>query len=91
MIRTLRQQLEIKRAYQRLFDSEDGQLVLKDLAAQAGITHRPSCETNTDLLLIREGQQRIVYSILRMARTDEKQILEQIEKLNQQPDNPYDL
>lgn len=50
--------------YRALFDTERGMRVLRHMCIQAGIT-RPALTTDTNALLIKEGRQQFVYSVLK--------------------------
>lgn len=77
----LRKRVELRGAYKRLFNSEDGKVVLAHLAREAGIT-RPQLTSDKNQILIREGRQQVVYSILREVHQGEEFLLEQIDHIN---------
>lgn len=54
----------VQEDYKELFNSERGQRVLRHMCIQAGIT-RPSLTTDTNSLLVKEGRQQFVYSVLK--------------------------
>jgi hypothetical protein len=88
LVEHLHRRLAIKRAFRKVFETEEGRLVLFHLAREAGIT-RPTLTSDTNSILVREGRQQIVYSIMREAQVDEATLLKQIEQANQQPER-YD-
>jgi hypothetical protein len=75
----LAERQQLAGAYQRLFESPDGKLVLADLCRQAGITKFKSSVHSL------EGYyevQRFVFSILNQIHMDPQVLLEQLEHLN---------
>ena len=79
MIKILRDRLHKNAAYKSVFNSPDGELVIQDLMKQCGLLN-PQITTDTNLLLIQQGQQRIVLSILRILGKDAAEITEQIKE-----------
>ena len=56
-------QAEVIRAYNRLFNTTDGKLVLEDLK-QAHWINRPTVDVNTNLMSMREGERNVVLRIM---------------------------
>lgn len=56
-------QAEVIRAYNRLFNTTDGKLVLEDLK-QAHWINRPTFDVNTNLMSMREGERNVVLRIM---------------------------
>jgi hypothetical protein len=56
-------QAEVIRAYNRLFSTTDGKLVLEDLK-QAHWINRPTFDVNTNLMSMREGERNVVLRIM---------------------------
>ena len=56
-------QAEVIRAYNRLFNTTDGKLVLEDLKQAHGI-NRPTFDVNTNLMSMREGERNVVLRIM---------------------------
>lgn len=81
---------EVRKAYKRLFDSEDGRTVFKDLCARGFVT-RPCSSTDPHEEAQQAGMQRLVLSIGRFAygRQAEEMITETVE--NQDYDSEVDL
>lgn len=79
----LRQALEdrihLASAYKSIFETEDGKVVLRHLMKESGILN-PKIMADTNLLLIRQGQQHVVLSILRILGKDPIEITEQIKE-----------
>lgn len=71
--------LQRKRDFKNTFETESGKRVLAYLMKISGI---PKKQTVADAshLLIQEGQQHIVYSILKILNTDQQDILAKIEE-----------
>lgn len=74
-----RKSLKRIEAYQALFSTADGTLVLEDLMQ----THHMLSSTYTGdatQILIREGERNVVLRILTILKTNPKQLLERIEQ-----------
>ena len=56
-------QAEVIRAYNRLFSTTDGKLVLEDLK-QAHWISRPTFDVNINLMSMREGERNVVLRIM---------------------------
>lgn len=56
-------QAEVIRAYNRLFNTTDGKLVLEDLK-HAHWINRPTFDVNTNLMSMREGERNVVLRIM---------------------------
>lgn len=56
-------QAEVIRAYNRLFNTTDGKLVLEDLK-QAHWINRPTFDANINLMSMREGERNVVLRIM---------------------------
>lgn len=56
-------QAEVIRAYNRLFNTTDGKLVLEDLKQAHWINH-PTFDVNTNLMSMREGERNVVLRIM---------------------------
>lgn len=56
-------QAEVIRAYNRLFNTTDGKLVLEDLK-RAHWINRPTFDVNTNLMSVREGERNVVLRIM---------------------------
>lgn len=56
-------QAEVIRAYNRLFSTTDGKLVLEDLK-QAHWINCPTFDVNTNLMSMREGERNVVLRIM---------------------------
>jgi len=63
----------ISEDYRILFGDERGMRVLRHMCIQAGIT-RAALTTDTTALLIKEGRQQFVYSILKTVLGSEDQL-----------------
>lgn len=70
--------------YQRLFDSEDGKIILHDLMKSCHIL-RTTFDTaeRTEDAIYNEGARSVVLRILQTINTDPAQLLELIERGNQ--------
>lgn len=71
--------LQRKSDFRATFETEAGKRVLAYLMKISGI---PKTATSADAqqLLIQEGQQHIVYSILKILNTDQQELLNRIEE-----------
>lgn len=87
LIQALRDRLHLASAYKSVFETEDGKLVLTHLMKESGLLS-PKIVTDPHKLLVRQGQQHIVLSILRILGKDPVEITEQIkESLKHEDDN----
>jgi anaerobic C4-dicarboxylate transporter len=75
----LEDRLRLHDSYKAVFRTEDGERVLRHLLKMCGIV-KPSITTDANMLLIRQGQQHIVLSILTIINKDASEILKQIEE-----------
>lgn len=75
----LAERQQLAGAYQRLFSTPEGKLVLFDLCKQAGITR---FKGSVDSLEGYYEVQRFVFSILNQIHMDPQVLLEQLEHLN---------
>jgi hypothetical protein len=73
----LEERLHLKKAVESLFESEDGKVVLRYLCKISGLT-RPQITTDPNVLLLRQGQQHIVLTILNIMAKDPQTIIDQI-------------
>ncbi len=62
-IKKAKSQTSLIQAYQNVFKTSDGEKVLKDLLFRCGIL-RDNFTGDVNLLLIREGERRVVLDIL---------------------------
>lgn len=76
---TVEDKLLLADSYRAIFSGKDGERVLRHLMKECGILS-PKITTDTNMLLIRQGQQQIVLSILRIIGKDNQSIIEQIEE-----------
>lgn len=75
----LKNKLHLHKAYNSIFNTPDGELVLAHLMQGCGLLN-PKITTDTNLLLVRQGQQQIVLSILRTLGKTQDQITKQIKE-----------
>jgi hypothetical protein len=87
IIRRGRQLLDILRdkallhgAYQRLFDSSDGKIVLRDLMKKGFVTTSTFVANDPHQTALNEGSRRLVLSILRFVNTPHAKMVNQIEE-----------
>lgn len=65
-------------AYGKVFNSEDGEIVLLDLMRVTGIMDSPFDE-NSNTMAFNSGRQSIVYSILKAAKIDLQKYFKMVE------------
>lgn len=75
----------ISYAYKRLFSTEDGQIVLKDLM-RAGHFDQPSFDADPYLTAFNEGERHLLLRIIRTINSDPEKLLQLI-KDNQEKQN----
>ena len=79
LVRIVTRTKQRRALYIRVFDSPDGKRVLEDLMATVGIT-RPQFPVDTNKAMIRQGEQRVVYNILKLMNSKPEDMLRNIEK-----------
>ena len=82
-IKFLTDKMKLCSSYRKVFCTKDGEEVLQHLMRESGILN-PKLTTDPSLLLVRQGEQRVVYSILRMIGKDPIELQKQIEQSLQQ-------
>lgn len=82
-IKLLTNRLETFRAYRKTFSTSEGQMVIQHLMKEVGIL-RPKIVTDPSLLLVRQGQQHVVYSILKIIGKDPIELQNEISQSLQQ-------
>lgn len=75
----LEDRLILSASFKKVFENEDGERVLRFLMKECGLL-KPKIITEPNLLLVRQGQQHIVLSILRILGKDTIEITEQIKE-----------
>jgi len=75
----IREKLFLQSAFKHAFENENGEVVLQHLMKVSGILN-PKIVTDANVLLVRQGQQHIVLSILRIIGKDPLEIAEQIKE-----------
>lgn len=78
-IKRLKNQIHITKLYREVFNTPQGEEVLNHLVKESGLLDT-KLTTDTNLLLVQQGQRRIVLSILRTVGRDPHQITKQIEE-----------
>lgn len=76
----IEQTLSLERAYKRLFESEDGRLVLAHLAKVGNISDCSFVPGSPDVTAFNEGRRHLVLSILRMINKDPFRMAEQLKE-----------
>lgn len=80
LIRVIRDRLNLIGAYQRVFDTPDGKVVLAHLMREGFVVKSTFVAGDSHQTAMNEGSRRLVLSILRIVNKDQKQLLEQLEK-----------
>lgn len=79
----LEDRLQLASAYKAVFENpgtrEDTEIVFRHLMKECGLL-KPKIITDPNMLLVRQGQQHIVLSILRILGKDPIEITEQIKE-----------
>jgi hypothetical protein len=78
-INQTRDLLALHGSVKAVFDNNDGERVIRYLAKVAGLS-APRLTTDTSMLLIRQGQQQIVLTILKILGKDPQYLVDQIKK-----------
>jgi hypothetical protein len=75
----LHERLVMQAKFRTVFDTKDGKEVLSHLMKMSGIL-KPQITADPSMALVRQGQQHIVLSILRVLGKDPMEITEQIKE-----------
>ncbi len=75
----LKNRLHVAKAAKSIFNTPDGEVVLEFLMKEAGIL-KPKITADVNLLLVRQGQQQIVLSLIRILGMSETQIKQKIQE-----------
>lgn len=78
-IRAAKRQSAIIQSYKNVFATPEGEIVLKDMMFHFGVL-RDNYTGDVNLLLIREGERRVVLSILEKLNIDVQGIKERIDR-----------
>lgn len=81
----LSDRLHLVKAYQSIFNTPDGEIVIRHLMRECGLL-KPKITTDTNILLIRQGEQRIVLSMLRIIGKDQHSITKMIQESMEKED-----
>ena len=67
-------------AYVRLFESEDGKIVLRHILKTGFVTRSTFVAGDPHQTALNEGSRRLALSILKFAKKDHRELIEQIEE-----------
>ena len=70
---------EMKSAYQYVFGSEEGKIVLDDILAYCHVLEPMTGPTDTNAVMIREGRRDAAMTILQKLLWDERRFVEEAE------------
>jgi|GEM_PF-7060065 len=84
--KNIRERIALKSAYDEVFNTKAGEVVLNDLLKQSGISKMKDGKTQ-EALWINHGERRLVFSILAFLGKDPSYILQQAE---QQSESKYE-
>lgn len=76
---TLEDRLKLHASYRKVFGNEDGERILRHLLKECGILN-PRITVDANMLLVKQGQQHIVLSILKILGMDKNVIIEQLKQ-----------
>jgi hypothetical protein len=79
LVERLRERLFIQAKFRAVFETKDGKEVLSHLMKMSGIL-KPQITADPSMALVRQGQQHIVLSILRILGKDPTELTEQIKE-----------
>lgn len=86
--RGLERHRETVRAYRRIFNSPEGQLILRDMMKASGFTRTNYVPGSFDATAHNEGQRAMVLRCAKMAHIDEAKLIELL--LQQQSDSVHE-
>ncbi len=75
----MRDQTHLHAAYQRVFETPDGQLVLRHLMKTGYVFETTFVAGDTHRTALNEGSRRMVLSIVKFVKRDHKELVKQIE------------
>lgn len=78
-VQAAKKQAAVIQAYKNIFGTHDGETVLKDLMFHHGVL-RDNFTGDVNLLLIREGERRVILRILEQLNIDVQGIKERIDQ-----------
>lgn len=81
-IKTLLDKIAVRSAYQRLFDSEEGKLVLADMLRNGYVFTTTYVPGRPDETAHREGMRRFVLSVAKQARIGSEGIERLMDEIN---------
>jgi hypothetical protein len=79
-VHEIAQRIHVHGAYERLFSTPDGEIVLRDILRQGYATRTTFVAGDQQQTALNEGSRRLALSILRFARKDHAQMVDMIEK-----------
>lgn len=71
---------DIHRSYDHIFATAEGEKVLMHIMSEGYVTRSTHVAGDPHTSALNEGSRRLALSILRMARTDHKSVMRQIER-----------
>lgn len=80
----LHQRLRIKQAYDNVFSTSEGQVVLHHILKEGFVVDSTFVAGDPHTTALNEGSRRLALSILRFAYKSDDRIIEEIKKLEQQ-------
>lgn len=78
--RILGMKRQIHRSYDAVFSTPEGSIVLGHIVKEGFVTHTTFVAGDPQQTTLNEGSRRLALSILRMARTNHKDVVRQIEQ-----------
>jgi hypothetical protein len=79
----LEERARLQEMYRRVFDSPEGQEVLRHLARVAGVATSTFVPGQPDVMAFREGQRHLVLSIIRFVGRDDLVIIAETMRMRQ--------
>ena len=76
----LRERLYLRKAYRHVFSTEDGKIVLRHLMRSCFMVAPTFVAGDPHQSAMNEGSRRVVLSILKLLKVDEKELQKQIEQ-----------
>jgi hypothetical protein len=70
----------IHRSYAAVFGTSEGDVVLQHILSEGFVTKSTFVEGDPNQTMLNEGSRRLALSILKMARTNHKEVILQIER-----------
>jgi hypothetical protein len=81
MFEKMKRQARLIRAYRKIFNGPDGELVLSDLVKISGLFSNAAVARDAVSTAFHAGRRSLMIDIIRLSKTSEERIIQKIENL----------